>query len=179
MYGGSEQSNFDDAMANAGLRLVECFEPNSGAQPYDHAICVFEILPSKTPEFNVLFREGWSGPEGWGRWIDGTEARALWVASEPAAYQLSMEAFPYCVPDRQQDLSVEVNGVVLMTHQWIDCEPWSRTASIPAKLVRPGANEVTVRAGFGIRPVEATEGGNQDSRSLSVGFSRLRVDPVP
>lgn len=179
MYGGSEQRSFDEAVTNAGLRLVECFASSTLAQPYDHPICVFEILPSGASEFNVLFREGWSGPESWGRWIDGTEARALWVASKPAVYQLAIEAFPYCAPDRNQHLTVEVNGVAVATHQWIDCEPWSGMASIPSELIRPGANELVIRTAFGTRPVDATDGENPDSRSLSAGVTQLRVGALP
>jgi hypothetical protein len=74
---------------------------------------------------------------------------------------------------------VEVNGVEVATHQWTDCEPWSGTAEIPAELVRPGANELMIRTAFGTRPVDATGGENPDSRSLSAGVTRLRVEALP
>ncbi len=57
--------------------------------------------------------------------------------------------------------------------------PWSGTAEIPAELVRPGANELMIRTAFGTRPVDATGGENPDSRSLSAGVTRLRVEALP
>jgi hypothetical protein len=91
---GAERSNPSEARSNDAFRLVECFPPSSLAQPYDHTICVFELLPAVSQQFNVLFREGWSGPEEWGRWLDGTSGRALWVAAGPALYRVSIEVFP-------------------------------------------------------------------------------------
>jgi hypothetical protein len=179
MYGGSEQSNLNDAQSGDDFRLVGCFPPSSPAPVYDHTICVLELLPLASQPFNVLLGDGWSGPEAWGRWIDGVSARALWVAAKSAPYRFSIEVFPQCVPGRDQRVDIEVNGVQMMSHEWTDCEPWSAQFDIPADRVRPGANEVTLLAAYGARPIDVTNGETKDTRSLSLGVTRLQVEPVP
>lgn len=176
MSGASASDALKEAQQNEELRFVDCFAPALQAQPYDHSICIFEVLPSRSPGFNFLFREGWSGPEDWGRWIDGKEARSLWVATARAAHQLSIQAFPSCVPGRQQQISFEVNGLPLASHRWVGCDNWSEDIAIPRDLVRVGLNEVIVRADYAIRPIDLSGGENPDPRALSVGFTRLRVD---
>ena len=176
MSGASASDALTEAKHNEELRFVECFPPAFQAQPFDHPICIFEVLPSRSPGFNFLFREGWSGPEDWGRWIDGKEARSLWVATARAAHQLSIQAFPSCVPGRQQQISFEVNGLPLASHRWVGCDTWSEDIAIPRDLVRVGLNEVIVRADYAIRPIDLSGGENPDPRALSVGFTRLRVD---
>jgi hypothetical protein len=176
MRGGWDSVALDEAKQNEEMRFAACYPPASGAQPYDRPICILEVLPSRTPEFNVFFREGWSGPETWGRWIDGTEARSIWVATAKAPQRLRIEAFPSCVPDKQQSISIAVNGAPMATHQWTECENWSGEISIPADLIRVGPNDIDIHAGFSARPIDVSGGENPDPRALSIGVNRLRVD---
>jgi hypothetical protein len=179
MHGGWEDEALDEARQNGELRYVQCFPSVSKTPPWDRPICVLEVLPSATPNFNVLFREGWSGPEDWGRWVDGTEAQAEWVATSRGPHTLSIQAFPQCVDGRQQRIFLELNGAPLTQHQWAGCETWSDEIAIPPDLVRVGSNELTLRAAYGARPVDLTGGENTDPRALSVGLARLRVDEGP
>jgi hypothetical protein len=178
MYGGWEQDALQEARQNEVLRYVNCFPPSSQASPWHHSICILEVLESSTPQFNLMLRDGWSGPETWGRWIDGTEARASWVATARTPHRLSVEAFPFCPADQKQSISFEVNGTALVTHQWEDCEPWSGEIVIPAGLVRVGDNEVVARADYAVKPSELSGGDNPDPRALSVGFTTFRVEEI-
>ena len=142
MSGGGQEQNLADAKLNQELRFVQCFAPTSQAVLYDNQICVLEVLPAPTPSLNLLFREGWSGLEEWGRWIDGTEAKASWIATGKAPHYLHVQAFPYCVSGQQQQVSIEVKGTPVAEHQWTDCEPWSASIPIPAGLFEIGPNDV-------------------------------------
>ena len=83
-----------------------------------------------------------------------------------------------CLPDRNQELTLELNGASIATHRWTDCEPWSATVDIPASLVRIGANDLTLRPGYAASPPETSGGAQSDTRRLSVGFTQLRMDAV-
>ena len=176
MRGASADDALKEAQNNAELQLVDCFPPVAQAQLYGHPICVLEVRPARSPNFNLLLREGWSGQEDWGRWIDGTEARAQWVATARDAHQLRVQAFPYCVPDQEQQVAFYVNDHRLSSHRWTGCEPWSEDITIPGDLVRVGLNDLIIRADQATRPADHSSGESQDPRALSVGFTELRVD---
>jgi hypothetical protein len=165
-----------EAKSNSELRYVQCFPPATQNGAWNYPICALEVLPPATPDFNTLFREGWSGPEAWGRWIDGTEGRSLWVATARTAQRLSMQAFPLCVPGREQQISIKVNGIPLTTHDWVDCAAWSAEITIPPDLVRIGLNDLTVQADYAMSPADLSGGADPDPRALSVGFTKLRVE---
>jgi len=135
-----------------------------------------EIAPGDE-DFNLLFREGWSGGEEWGRWAETTEARADWVATSQAPHVLALKAFPFCAPDRRQRLTVQINGVELASHEWQECEEWSADVKIPASLVRTGWNEVVLRSDYALRPADVTSSESGEARTLSVGVSKLYVRP--
>ena len=175
MTGGGQEQSLAEAKQNQELRFVQCFSPTSQGPLYDNQICVLEVLPSRTPSLNLLFREGWSGLEEWGRWIDGTEAKANWIATAKAPHYLHLQAFPYCVSGQQQQVSIEVNETPIAEHRWTDCEPWSASIAIPAELVQIGPNDLDVRTDYAVRPIDGSGAQNSDPRKLSVGFSELRV----
>jgi hypothetical protein len=72
-----------------------------------------------------------------------------------------------------------VNDVQVGSYQWTDCEPWSAQVDVPPDLVRAGANAVTLNTAYSARPVDVTNGENQDPRSLSLGLTRLHVGAAP
>ncbi len=176
MHGSRQEEALTEAQQNEEMKYVRCFEATSSAQSWDSSICVFELLPSRTPSFNLILHEGWSGLEPWGRWIDGTEALASWVAMPSTAYRLTATAFPLCAPGRWQTASIEVNGTQVTSHQWNDCEPWSVQVAIPPDLVNVGSNTVAIRANYALSPNDVTAGANPDQRSLSLGMQALVVD---
>jgi hypothetical protein len=173
MNGGWENEALREANQNQNLTPVQCFQPGAGAL-WVRPICVFEFRLESRPKFNLLLREGWSGAEDWGRWIDGTSAKALWIITAPAGQRLTIEVFPQCVENRRQRLWLEVNGTTIGDHQWENCEPWHAQIELPSNVLRLGANELVLRAAYAAQPKD----GN-DPRALSVGVGQLSVQNVP
>jgi hypothetical protein len=173
--GGSAREVLADGRANPDIKSTNCFEPAAGPGPWRYPICIMELTPAPA-DSNLLLRNGWSGAEGWGRWMEGTEASADWVAATSALQRLSIAAFPECVPGRQQSLSVVANGVEVGRHEWSACEPWSGEVLVPASLVRIGWNHLALRSAYAARPTDVDGTQNGDTRPLSVGFNRLHVD---
>lgn len=171
----NEKQVLEEAQNNEEIELVRCFDPPPAPSPWPYPICVIEILPPANPRFNALLREGWSGEEPWGIWADGTTSRARWVATAQTDHSLLLEAFPHCVPNETQSLTIEVNGQQLLTHQWKDCEPWSQEVIIPPSLIQIGWNDIWFHYDYAIRPVDLAGGENPDPRQLSVGFTQLEI----
>jgi hypothetical protein len=176
MHGESEWNILEGAQLNSDIRFVRCFDPPPEPSPWSYPICVLEVLPAANANFNVLFREGWSGEEPWGIWADAVESRVRWVATAQMDHRLAWEAFPHYAPGRDQSVSFEVNGAQLMTHEWKDCDPWSGEVIIPASLVEIGWNDVWLHYSHAVRPIDVTDGANPDLRRLSLGFTRLEVE---
>ncbi len=174
--GGYAEEMLAEARQNPELQDIDCFEPSASSGPWSYPICVMRVAPAD-PNFNLIVREGWSGAEEWGRWAEGTESTAAWVAIDQSPQRLTLEAFPYCLPDEQQRLSVEVNGAQLAEYSWQECETWSTEIMVPASLVQVGWNEVVLHSNYALRPSDVTNGDNPDSRALSVGVNRLQIIP--
>jgi hypothetical protein len=177
MLSNNEWQNLEQAKGNDEFRVVRCFDPPSGPSPWPHSICVIELLPP-SPDLEVILGQGWAEEEDWGIWAEGTESHTVWIATGEHDYAVVAEAFPMCVPDRKQQMSVEVNGTLLDTYEWPECAPWSGRVAIPADLVHIGENELVIRSAYAARPVDVTGGANGDERRLSVGFTRLDVEPA-
>jgi hypothetical protein len=183
--GGYARSLLEEARQNPDLRNIRCFEATparagaapAAAGPWDYPICILDVAPGNR-DFNVLFREGWSDAEEWGRWTEATEARAEWDAVSQTPHVLALKAFPFCAPDRKQTLKVEVNGEELASHEWQDCREWVASVEVPAALVRIGWNEVVLRSNYALRPADMTGNESDDSRTLSVGVNMLTVSPA-
>jgi hypothetical protein len=166
-----ESGLWQEAQTAQEIKPVACFAAPQGASPWDWPICILEVLPSRTPEFNVLRHDGWSGQEAWGVWAEGTRSDAQFVATARAAARLELSVFPLCVPGKNQRITVEVNGTAVADHEWRDCEPWNASVDIPADMVRVGFNDLMFRYAY----AEQSQAGGGDPRKLSVGFSRLKV----
>ena len=93
------------------------------------------------------------------------------------AATLQVEAFPQCVDGQQQTITIEVNGVAVGTHTWSNCDPWAGELAIPASAVRLGRNDLVIRSAYSARPIDSSAGQSDDTRSLSAGYIRLRVEP--
>jgi hypothetical protein len=176
MMGPYAEEMLQEAKQNPELQNLRCFEPSDKTGPWDYRICILEVAPGN-PDFNVLFREGWSGAEKWGRWAEDTQPRVEWAATSASAHRIELQVFPHCLPDQTQELTVEANGVEVARHVWANCDPWSTQIVVPSSLVRVGWNELVLRSKYALRAVETTDNQNTDSRRLSIGVSRLRVDP--
>ncbi len=176
MIGEQEQGILEEAKSNQDLRLVKCFPGVPG--PWNYPICVFEVLPPANPNLNLVLGDGWSGAEGWGVWAEGIESQALWVATAKGDYRLQIEAFPICLDAPGRFTSIEVNDVQVGTHEWDGCDPWSAELTVPADVVKRGRNDLVVRSSHAARPSELQPGQSDDTRFLSAGFSKLRIEPA-
>jgi len=176
--GGYAEEMLGEAKQNPELQGIHCFDPSAEVGPWAYPICVFEVPPA-SGNFNMIFREGWSGGEEWGRWAEGVESRAAWVATSRAEQHLQLEAFPFCVPGQKQRLAVEVNGAEMESYEWLGCESWATEITVPASLVDVGWNEIVLRSGYALRPVDVTGGENPDPRALAFGVSKLLVAAAP
>ncbi len=74
----------EEAEHAAGVSLAGCFPPPSAPGPWNYPICMLRLLPESDPSFNLLPREGWSGAESWGKWIEGAQAACAVGRPEPA-----------------------------------------------------------------------------------------------
>jgi hypothetical protein len=177
MQGPDEPAILAEAKTNPDVREIGCFDPPPGPGPWAHPICILEAAIQAKADTNLMFGEGWSGREDWGLWAEGTTGHAEWAAMTKGDYRLSLSAFPQCVPGKEQDLHVEVNGQEVAAHHWTNCDPWSVDVTIPANLVRVGGNEIVTRAGYAVRPADILNSGSSDTRLLSMGYTRLTVTP--
>ena len=168
--GGYARDMLDEAARNPGLGDRRCFEPAAGDGPWSYPICIMTVPPEPAPALNLVFREGWSVGEDWGRWAGATTAHASWAAVEAAPARLRVDAFPVCVPGKPQRVTVEVNGTALASYQWRACETWTQEITIPASAIKVGWNEVVLRSSFTAKTAN-------DPRELAVGFSRLQIVP--
>jgi hypothetical protein len=168
------EAMWNSAQQNPYMRAVKCFDPNPGPSPWGYPICIAEVSPQ---QINVLTTNGWSQMESWGIWAEGQTSQADWTSTAQADYQLSIEAFPYCPAQKavtDQELRLQVNDVLLLTHTWTRCEVWRETVTIPKASVKEGQNHLDFYYAYATRPSES-EPGNGDTRQLSVGFTRLNI----
>jgi hypothetical protein len=175
--GGGDEMAWNMIQQNPGMAPLRCFAPAKAASPWPYPICVAE-LGDLDPRSNVLRTEGWSGAEEWGIWAEGTESHARWVATSQRDHRISVEVFPFCVPGREQAVSIEVNGRLLDTHRWRQCDAWKGDVLVAGSLVEVGWNDIVLRYGYAVRPIDLESGQSTDPRALAVGWSRLTVEPV-
>jgi hypothetical protein len=174
--GDEERALWRTLSANPALDAVGCFEPLPTPSPWDYPICIARVRAPSVPTINVYLEGGWSAPEDWGVWAEGESSQAEWVATAIDEYRLSVEAFPHCVPNEQQGIRIEVNGVLVGMHTWQDCETWVETLQIPRSAVQIDWNELSLKYAYSARPVDVTNSVSGDRRDLSVGFTRINVE---
>lgn len=150
--------------------LERCFDPPPGPSPWGYPICIFRIPDRGEPEItNLWLLDGWSGPESWGIWAEGTEARALWLTDrleEPLF--LELVAFPFCQPGKIQRLEVFLNGSSLGAETFPDCQERTIRWRIPGGWAR-GVHELVFRFAYAASP------GKGDARPLAIGFRRIWI----
>jgi hypothetical protein len=178
--GDWDKKLWSEAKANKELKQIGCFKKPAGPSPWNWDLCILEVLPAPPSNINLLLHDGFSGREDWGVWSESADAAAQWISTTAGVpYRLTWSAFPQCVPDQKQAISFQINGQVLQTHEWEDCEPYAGTLDIPASLVRVGANDVTVSARYASAPPAPASGAPADTRTLAAGFTRLLIERLP
>lgn len=157
----------------------QCWASPTQDSPWPNPICVFILPEGSYSRFtNVFLAQGWSAPEGWGIWAQGTEAMAIGVLSRTVTATLEIVAFPHCVPSENQSLEIWVDGQRLPQLTFEGCREMQIHLPIPSRLHR-GMHEVRFRFAYARSPAEATEGRNPDPRPLSVGFRRIWLHTTP
>lgn len=120
---------------------------------------------------------GWSNPEPWGVWSDGsTEAEIiLEIPKGEPDLHLDIEAQGYILPkhDRQK-VEVEVNGVTVTSWVFDAHAPvGTYTATIPADLVKDGAVKISFRTPGAVSPQGIGE--SIDRRVIGVGLKSITL----
>jgi hypothetical protein len=175
LKGTEERPMWDMIAQNPDFQRVGCFEPESGISPWSYPICVAEVQETPNPPINVLLHDGWSVREPWGVWAEGTASKTEWFAEQRSDYRLIIEAFPNCVLDKSQSILIEVNGHELQGFRWQDCETIRKQFMIPRDYIRVGRNNLELFYGYATVPTDPETGASIDSRTLSVGFSVLKI----
>lgn len=158
----------DTQFASAG-----CFEGQADS-PWIRPICIVRRLP-QTHTVDLDF--GWSA-EPWGVWAIDTAPHTRFLANGETDVIITIEAFPYCVDDRDQSMQLTVNGQEIGTHTWRDCETASLVYRVPAEQVQLGWNNLSLRLAYAISPADVTTDANIDPRTLAAGFNHLSVKPL-
>ena len=174
LKGNREKEMWNRVSQNPAFRPTNCFDPLRGPSPWPYPICVAEVITPSLP-INVIRREGWSGEEEWGVWSEESKSKSQWIAMSRKDHRLAIEAFPFCVPGKRQEISIKVNGQLLTTHSWEVCETWQAELVIPQSIVKVGWNDLSFEYGYTASPADITNGENPDPRQLAVGFKKLEV----
>ncbi|MFN3928673.1 MAG: hypothetical protein ACK4OK_03455 [Thermoflexus sp.] len=151
--------------------LQACFDPPAIPSPWNYPICIFRVPDHGAPAItNLWLLDGWSGPEDWGIWAEGTEAHALWLTDNPEAPAvLELEAFPLCRPGETQRLEVSLNGRRMGVEAFPHCEERTARWRIPEGWARRGVNELSFRFAYAAAPSQG------DTRQLSMGFRGIWI----
>ena len=175
LRGSKERSMWEMMGQNSALEREGCFEPVDGQSPWPYPICVAQVQRTQEFPINVILHDGWSVQEPWGVWAEGVNSEAWWFAERGVEYHLILEAFPNCVSNVLQSMSIKVNDYELRDYQWNDCETIQEEIWIPQDAITVGLNNVKFSYGYAVVPTDPESGEPIDSRSLSVGFSSLKI----
>jgi hypothetical protein len=99
------------------------------------------------------------------------------VVTRDGDHILTIEAFPYCIPDRQQRVEIEINDQAAGHYEFSDCDPVTREFPLAGDLLHHGWNELTLNFAYAVSPAEVTDGVNPDPRRLALGVTRLTIQP--
>jgi hypothetical protein len=119
---------------------------------------------------------GWSAPEPWGRWTEGSRAiiRLSTDARSGSDLALHLRAHAFLGSRKRQDVVVNVNEVSV--GEWIFDEPGvvEKSFRIPASALRPDRIlNIELKIGSPERPIDI--GLNNDPRSLGLGLVEARI----
>ena len=129
-------------------------------------------FPLADTNFEGLLGEGWDAPERWGRWTVGHQASMQVALEQGYDYEVTIEAFPFCVPGyTEQVLEARWNGRLLGRHRFQTCDPQSLTFELDAQQVAPEPNQLQFVFDEAISPAEV--GLSNDRRPLAVGFTSI------
>jgi hypothetical protein len=119
---------------------------------------------------------GWSIPEPWGRWTEGSRAiiRISTDARSGSDLALNLRAHAFLGSKKRQDVVVNVND--LSVGEWIFDKPGvvEKSFRIPASALRPDhILNIELKIGAPQRPIDL--GLNKDPRWLGLGLVEARI----
>jgi hypothetical protein len=101
-------------------------------------------LPLTDPLFDVLFAEGWSLPESWGRWANTTRPRIQVALESGHDYQVEIQADPTCLENQPalQEISVGWNNEIAGNVSVQKCTTQIIEFLIPAASISKDTNQL-------------------------------------
>jgi hypothetical protein len=135
-----------------------------------HADAVTNGMPA---DIEVTYGFGWAKPERIfdepARWITEMEADLYFSMERPAALKFRLQASPYYLNWKQQQMSVYLNGHHLC--DWLfPMNPSFNGYSclLPERFVKPGKNRIILRVGYRIQQGE-------DPRTLGAAIRNVQL----
>ncbi|RME33280.1 MAG: hypothetical protein D6793_09980 [Thermoflexia bacterium] len=165
------------AEASPLLTPVQCFAPPAETSPYSSPICVFQTT-SPPASRHFIFLDGWALPEDWGIWAEGERSDIMFWLEGGKRVVLEFSAFPLCAPPLQQRLEIWINSHPWKAVTFSSCDLLEFREAIPETLLRR-YNLLSFHYAYAKVPADIPALQSSDSRRLSVGFVRLRVDLAP
>ena len=136
-----------------------------------------ELMPVRSDDTrtNDLFIDGWSGPESWGRWSDGPQAKmALRVADSSRETIVDFALGAFAPPGHPQRVEVLANGSRLANWTFDSQQPAEISLRVPnAAIGRGGIIILTFRMPDAVSPNALGLSG--DTRRLGIAITGLRV----
>jgi hypothetical protein len=125
--------------------------------------------------------EGWSGPEDWGRWSLGKEARIVMRIPGYMGQELTLNLTYVALADQKQPcqkVSITGNGHTIATQEVCLTDyggvPTPRQYRLPVGLVSAdGLLEIRIKTPDAISPKQL--GINEDPRIMGVGLAKLQI----
>lgn len=125
-------------------------------------------------------RHGWSQPETWGCWSEGSTASFHVLVQVPCRRDLRAVFFAHAYVSQktpEQKVSVIVNGDEVANWIFTSSNPSTKLLDIPAKGLRFASTSAALSFGFLISSPEsphATDASNGDQRLLGFGLRSVR-----
>jgi hypothetical protein len=150
----------------AGQLRLECPVLRAGAAP----------LPVVAGHASVAaLARGWSMPEAWGTWSDGSwSLLTLRLGGRAAQVELTLSPVPHPGPPLQ--VRVSVDGQPAAHWEVADPEPWPYRVALPAAVdAAEGERPVRLRLDYSRTWSPQALGQSDDTRQLAVALRQVRV----
>lgn len=108
-------------------------------------------------------------------WARARSSRFYLETLTPGERTLVLDGFPIRVPDGPQTVEVELGGRSVAKLEWT--QPARQEVPLPAGALVPGRNELTLRYGHLLRPVDLGI-SETDTRELAMAWHEIALVPV-
>jgi hypothetical protein len=148
---------------------------------YDHKLTAVTAHPAMAfgvEDIKPYLRDGWSAPEGWGTWAEGTYSKLSLYLGKPQTMTLTITVIPHFVAGRQQSIKVYYNNTPVGHYEFPEGaqDPQQFSFQVPKSLISGQLDVIKFEYGYAVSPQEL--GASNDERQLAVGFIRARFSPL-